>query len=193
MRGSAGTARSRRAAMLAAAARLMREKGFAKTTIRDIARAVGMGSGSPFCHFRSKEAILAAIAETGLKRAVERAERVAARYAAPQRRLLALLRLHVDLLHGARSDFSAVTLHEWHALPAAEKERLRVLRRRYEAIWGEALASLLPARAAHHDVALCVRLLLGSLNWSLRWWRADGKRPARDLARTWTNIFAAQR
>ena len=42
------------------------EKGFEGTTIRDIAGAVGMRSGSPFYHFASKHELLIAVMEEGL-------------------------------------------------------------------------------------------------------------------------------
>jgi AcrR family transcriptional regulator len=182
--------RSRREALIFAAAGLMRKKGYTRTTIRDIARAVGMGSGSPFCHFRSKTAILAAIAESGLRRAVGRAERIATTHADPRRRLLALMRLHLDFLHGADSDLGAVTLHEWRWLPEEEKERLRGLRRRYEAIWRDTLAGLLAERAVASDPMLCARLLLGSLNWTLHWWRADGTDRLARLRHAWVEVLA---
>jgi hypothetical protein len=47
---------NRRHQLLTAAARLFREKGFDATSTRDIAAAVGMHSGSPFYHFKSKDA-----------------------------------------------------------------------------------------------------------------------------------------
>jgi AcrR family transcriptional regulator len=39
-------------------ARLFRRKGFDATSTRDIAAAAGMQSGSPFYHFKSKQALL---------------------------------------------------------------------------------------------------------------------------------------
>ncbi|MGB4910951.1 MAG: helix-turn-helix domain-containing protein, partial [Candidatus Dechloromonas phosphoritropha] len=53
-----GSEPNRRAELLRAAARLFVDKGFAATTTRDIAEAVGMRSGSPFYHFRSKQELL---------------------------------------------------------------------------------------------------------------------------------------
>jgi AcrR family transcriptional regulator len=52
---------NRRHELLSAAAQLFRRKGFAATTTRDIAAAAGMQSGSPFYHFKSKDALLFAV------------------------------------------------------------------------------------------------------------------------------------
>src|SRR6476646_11454932 len=58
---------NRRGELVRAAAQLFREKGFEGTTVRDIANAVGMQSGSPFYHFGSKVEMLVAVMEEGLR------------------------------------------------------------------------------------------------------------------------------
>jgi len=50
-----------RGRLLTEAARLFREKGYERTTVRDLAAAVGIQSGSLFHHFRTKEEILKAV------------------------------------------------------------------------------------------------------------------------------------
>ena len=44
--------------LLAAAAKLFREKGYSRTTVRDLAAEVGILSGSIFHHFANKDEIL---------------------------------------------------------------------------------------------------------------------------------------
>ena len=63
---------NRRQALLAPAAQLFRRKGFDATTTRDIAAAAGMQSGSPFYHFKSKDALLYAVMEEGMRSALAR-------------------------------------------------------------------------------------------------------------------------
>ena len=63
---------NRRGDLVRAAAQLFRQKGFEGTTIRDIAGAVGMRSGSPFYHFASKHELLLAVMEEGLRLGLER-------------------------------------------------------------------------------------------------------------------------
>lgn len=50
-----------RGRLLKEAARLFRDKGYERTTVRDLAAAVGIQSGSLFHHFRTKEEILKAV------------------------------------------------------------------------------------------------------------------------------------
>ena len=63
---------NRRQALLSAAARLFRLQGFDGTSTRDIATAAGMQSGSPFYHFKSKDALLYAVMEAGMHSAISR-------------------------------------------------------------------------------------------------------------------------
>src|SRR6478735_830081 len=63
---------NRRRELLNTAAKLFRRKGFHATSTRDIASAVGMHSGSPFYHFKSKGALLAAVMEEGMRTAIVR-------------------------------------------------------------------------------------------------------------------------
>lgn len=48
---------SARGKLLQTAAHLFRNKGFERTTVRDLASAVGIQSGSIFHHFKSKDEI----------------------------------------------------------------------------------------------------------------------------------------
>ena len=64
--------------MVRVAAQLFREKGFEGTTIRDIARAVGMQSGSPFHQLANKHELLMAVMQEGLRQGLERARDVRA-------------------------------------------------------------------------------------------------------------------
>jgi len=63
---------NRRQQLIHAAARLFRSKGFAAASTRDIAAAVGMQSGSPFYHFKSKGALLYEVMEQGMRSALSR-------------------------------------------------------------------------------------------------------------------------
>lgn len=61
---SAETTNTRRAELLAIAAGLFAEKGFKNTTVRDIADASGILSGSLYHHFDSKESMVDEILST---------------------------------------------------------------------------------------------------------------------------------
>src|SRR3954468_14632605 len=105
---------NRRGELLRCAARLFRRKGFDATSTRDIAAAVGMQSGSPFYHFKSKGALLYAVMEEGMRSAIERQQRAiaASRSGGAASQLRVLIRNHFDVLLGPESDFVPVMLYE---------------------------------------------------------------------------------
>ena len=80
--------KTRRAELIAAASRLFKEQGYERTTVRDLAQAVGMQSGSLFYHFRTKEEMLVAVMASRLAGEAQpaRATTTARAASAPARR-----------------------------------------------------------------------------------------------------------
>ncbi|MBK6296359.1 MAG: TetR family transcriptional regulator [Rhodoferax sp.] len=163
---------NRRQALLSAAARLFRRQGFDGTSTRDIATAAGMQSGSPFYHFKSKDALLYAVMEAGMHSAIERQTKTlqgkapAADAAEAMRRLI---KAHFDVLLGPGNDFVPVMLYEHRALSAAERATLAELQVRYEAVWTPVLQALHDKGQLQAPVKLSRLLILGALNWTVQW------------------------
>lgn len=162
---------NRRDALLRAAARLFRRKGFDATSTRDIAAAVGMRSGSPFYHFKSKQALLFAVMEEGMRAAIER-QRVAIEEAGmldPLAMLRLLIRNHFGVLLGPASDFIPVMLYEARAITARQRSALAQLQGEYEAPWLPVVAALHASGHIRADAKLARLLIFGGLNWSVQW------------------------
>jgi AcrR family transcriptional regulator len=165
---------NRRQALLHAAARLFRDKGYAATTTRDIAAAAGMQSGSPFYHFESKAALLFAVMEQGMRAALQcqaDALRASPAEGSPESRLRTLVRAHFDVLLGPGSDFIPVMLYEWRSLTTAQRAGIARLQRDYEAAWSEALQALCAAGRLRADARMARLMMLGALNWSVQWYK----------------------
>ena len=177
---------NRRQALLAAAARLVRQKGFAATTTRDIAAAAGMQSGSPFYHFKSKQVLLFAVMEEGMRAALarQRATMQASAHAdlAPKTQLRKLVEAHFEVLLGPGNDFVPVMLYEWRSLQPRQRKSLALLVAEYEGLWVPVLTAL---HASHHlraPVALARLLILGALNWSVQWFDPKKSASVQDLS-----------
>ncbi|ANS66228.1 TetR-family transcriptional regulator [Streptomyces lincolnensis] len=63
-----------RTALLASAERTLREKGVTSLSLRELARDVGVSHAAPGRHFKDKQALLNALAETGFERMAEALE-----------------------------------------------------------------------------------------------------------------------
>jgi len=162
---------NRRRALIVGAARLFRRKGFAATSTRDIAAAAGMQSGSPFYHFKSKQALLFAVMEEGMRSALERQARVLAQSAAtdPAGQLRVLVRNHFEVLLGAGSDFIPVMLYEARSITPRQRTTLAALQGAYEAPWVPVLEALHAGGRLKAEVKLARLLIFGALNWSAQW------------------------
>ena len=166
---------NRRQQLLDAAARLFRERGYHVTSMRDIAREVGMLSGSIYYHFSSKEEMLQAVYEEGLRYIAERVDAAVATGGSAWTRLEAACTAHLEALLEL-SDYTQVMIRVLPPEGGKVAERLRELRDKYEARFRELINALpLPEGADRHYLRL---LLIGGLNWSHVWYHAGGDSPA---------------
>lgn len=163
---------NRRDELVRCAARLFRRRGFDATRTRDIAEAVGMRSGSPFYHFKTKQALLFAVMEEGMKRAIDRQQQaVQAVVGEPAlAQLRQLIRNHFDVLLGPGNDFIPVMLYESRSITPRQRARLAELQGGYEAEWIPVLESLHRAGLLHGEPKLARLLIFGALNWSVQWY-----------------------
>jgi AcrR family transcriptional regulator len=175
---------NRRAQLVRAAGRLFHEKGYSATTIRDIAGAVDMRSGSPFYHFKTKHDMLRAVVLEGVAAINEAVTRAANSGKSPRARFEAMLRAHLDQLLGSEGrDFAATLLHESrHLDPEVLAEVVR-LKDHYEAMWQKALQELKRAGLIADAGPVTRLFLMGALNWTVQWYRPDGSKSVAQIAR----------
>jgi AcrR family transcriptional regulator len=166
---------NRRQQLLDVAARLFRERGYHVTSMRDIAREVGMLSGSIYYHFSSKEEMLLAVYEEGLRHIAERVDAAAATGDNAWSRLEAGCAAHLEALLEL-SDYTQVMIRVLPPEGGKVAERLLELRDQYEARFRDLINALaLPEGADRRYLRL---LLIGGLNWSHVWYHAGGDSPA---------------
>lgn len=185
---------NRRQDLLRVAARLFRQQGFAATSTRDIAASAGMQSGSPFYHFESKEALLAAVMQEGMERALQRqraaiAESVMERAPDPRECLRVLVRSHLDVLLGPDSDFIPVMLYEWRSLSEAQRTEVNRLKDDYEGTWVPVLRALRESGELRGDPGLARLMLFGALNWSVQWFDPARRASLDELADNTLQLF----
>ena len=180
---------SRRHQLLRASARLFREKGYDGTSVRDIAQATGLQSGSWVYHFPTKQDILVAVMEQGLVDALARIEAIAAQELPPRRKFEALVRTHLDTLLAPGQDFIPVVLYEWRSLEAPARRRVTAPLKRYEALWRQAIEALQQSGDWPGRTRIDVLLLFGALNWMARWYQPGGEFDIDTLSRECVAFF----
>ena len=171
-----------RIAILRAAGRIFRERGFAETSMRDIAAAADLSVANLYHHFSGKDEILFFCQDRSLDlmlSAVADARRLPG---GPAPRLRHVLRAHagavLDEVEGAVAHVAT------EALSDPLRKRIVAKRDRYEHAVRDLVGACLASGAANSDVAVLTRAMLGALNWTATWFRPEGERSAAAVAET---------
>lgn len=178
---SAGADSGRRAEVLALAADLFSRNGYSATTVRDIADAAGILSGSLYHHFASKEAIADAILRAFVDEVLAAYDEVAATDLPPRAAVEALANASLAALERHRA---AIVIYQRDGDRLAALERFGYLREageRFDRAWATALERGIEAGDFRGgvDPALACRLVRATLWEPARWYRPqDGPTPA---------------
>jgi len=166
--------------LLAVAVREFSRKGFARTSIRDIAQAAGIQPGSVYYHFASKDDLFVAAHTAGMREVARAVETAIAALRDPWQRLETACTVHIQHLVSG-NDLTVWTGASLFLFNSPEMQRqLRAERDRFEALYRRLIEALpLPDGIDRNLLRL---QLLGALNWTRTWYR-PGKRPPAEIAR----------
>ena len=179
---AAPKAATREDEILAAAARIFREKGYHGTSVRDIAESVGLLKGSLYHYIRSKEELLARLFDGALEGTVQELEAIATRDAPAGERLRDMVHAYVRAVT-VNLDAVGLYLREWRALPPPELARLRARRRSMRALFEDVIADGVKSREfAAEDVKISALAIMGMANWLFEWYRPRGRMRPEQLA-----------
>ena len=163
---------SPRGKLLNAAARLFEQKGYARTTVRDIAAEVGILSGSIFHHFANKEEILFCVMQEVTVYARARMQEAVAAAESPREKLRACIQCELEAIHGLAVPGFSILVLEWRSLSLENQRKVLRLRDDYEQIWRDTLSV---ANGVDVDPALTRRLLQGALTHTHTWFQPRGR------------------
>lgn len=166
--GSTGKAEQTRQRILDAAAAVFALRGFAATSLADIAAAAGMKSGSLYFHFASKDALVGEVLSEGMSRSlglVEAAVERAGAAAGGRARLRAAIHAHVDAL-SSLAGYAASVLRTVEEVSPEIRSAFRSNERAYADHWASLIVAAqadgwLDGKAEAKQVR---RILFGAMN-----------------------------
>lgn len=166
-------AEARRLEILRAAARAFRRRGFAAAGMRDIAAEADLSPGNLYHYFKGKDEILYFCQDRWLDHMLDVVRAAASDGRSPSQALRHVLETHVGYL---LDELEGSTAHlEVEALPPGLRERVVSKRDRYErGIRRLIAAGVRGGEFVSCDPKLITRAILGSLNWTARWFRPEG-------------------
>lgn len=164
-----------RAAINDAAVRLFGQQSYTATSMRDIAKAVGVLPGSLYAHISSKEELLFDIVDAGVTDFLNAVAPFAGHDASPQIRMRGAIKAHVAEA-AANPERSLVVFHQWRFLTAQALADAMEKRRRYERIFLSILDGGIADGTFEPTINKRVAMLaiLGALNWVPEWYSAKG-------------------
>ncbi|MBR0801389.1 TetR/AcrR family transcriptional regulator [Bradyrhizobium jicamae] len=169
----------RRRQIVAAASQLFARKGFEGTSIREIAAASGVLSGSLYYHFPSKEDLLFTVHQESLTAMRREVEAAIADVTEPWARLEEAIVAHCRILLGGSVTRAILTPPRYYNLQGVRK--LVRQRDEYERIFARLIDDLpLKADCDRHAFRLS---MLGAMNWTVFWFSAGGRLSVDDVGR----------
>ena len=160
--------------ILAVAARLFSERGYAHTTLRQIAQQSGIQAGSIYYHFDGKDEIAACVLDEGIAAVTDAVNRRLAALpsgADMRTRLGAAVEGHLwGMLH--RGEFTAAHIRIYRYVSDAARARHRSIRSAYTRLWDELLKQAADAGQLRSDIPVPMvrQFLVAALNWPVDWY-----------------------
>lgn len=162
--------------ILERAARLIYEKGFDGTSMQDIADACGMTKAGLYHHVPTKEALLVAIMEYGMDLFEEVVLARVQDISDPLERLRQTMAANVELVMTDSSKEVTIILHEHQTLTGDSQKKINARKKRYvrflEDSFREAMAN---GQIRTIDPTIASFSFLGTVLWSYKWYRPDGR------------------
>ena len=180
----------RRAELLAIAAGLFAERGLRATTVRDIADAAGILSGSLYHHFDSKESMVDEILRSFLDALFDRYRAIVAQKLGPRATLEAVV---VASFEAIDQHHAAVAIYQAEARHLADQPRFGYIKERlteFRRLWHDVLRAGIKDGSfrADLDVELSYRFLRDTVWVGVGWYRPGGKLGIDDIARQYLSI-----
>ncbi len=174
-------------ALLAHAARVFADRGYDRTTMRDLAAASGMSLAGMYYYVRGKEDLLYHVQERCFTRVLEGSETALAAANDPHERLAAFIRHHVAFFAAHMPEMKVLS-HEAAALSGERLKQITRIKRRYvdrlEGLLKDVASDWPPAERSAATYAL-----FGMMNWIYNWYDPAGPLDAERLAEMLTRIF----
>lgn len=161
----------RRGEIVRAAAKLFRDKGYDGASMRAIANSVGMQCGSPFYHFASKQDILVAVVEEGLRQGLEKTRAVVDPGLDSVEQFRRLVQVHLSIILEDGNDFIPVMLYNWRCLDDVHQRRLIATKDEYDRIWQAAIDRLYADGVLNKAPRFARLMVLGAMNFMVTWYK----------------------
>ncbi|HMT49593.1 TetR/AcrR family transcriptional regulator [Dietzia sp. UBA5065] len=184
------TSTTRREELLAIAAGLFAERGLRATTVRDIADAAGILSGSLYHHFSSKEAIVDEILRGFLDSLFGDYRRIVRSGSPPRETLEGLVHASFEAIHRHRDEVAIYQDELKHLRGNPRFEYLRERNTEFRDMWTDVLRQGMDSGEFRGDldIRLTYRFLRDTVWVAVRWYRPEDRYDHAEIADQYLTI-----
>lgn len=166
---------TRKSQIFSVAKNMFREKGYAATSMRDLAREIGIEPASLYSHISSKEEILASVCIGLGEKFFEALASLDSNITRADEKLAAMIDSHVKVVAG-ELEAAAVFLHEWRFLSEPALSRFKQRRNEYENEFRKVIqAGIEEGVFRNVDAKFLTLSMFSSMNWIYEWYNPKGK------------------
>ena len=175
--------------ILKTSAKIFAEKGFHKTSVRDISRATRMSLAGLYYYFTTKEELLYLIQERCFVTLLQRWEQAATVKVDVRTRIRIFAENHLSFfLHNMHE--MKVMAREDESLTGEFNDKILVLKRRYVKVIMDLIRELQEQEGGKNiDLRIATFSLFGMMNWIYTWYHPKRDLPLRPLAEQMLRIY----
>ncbi|PCJ66918.1 MAG: TetR family transcriptional regulator [Bacteroidetes bacterium] len=172
----------RKKQILALSQSVLKEKGYAATSVRDIAKALNMEPASLYSHFKNKEDILKITCFEMADQFELAVKEVNDIYFNAEEKLRMAIRLHVEILT-ENLDSAIIFIRDWRNLTNESLDLFITKRNIYEVGFREIVQTGIDEGVFNEtDKKFAALTILSSVNWIVEWYKPNGKLNAQEIA-----------
>jgi len=165
------------------------QKGYERTTIRDIAKATDMTTAGLYYYFKSKEELLFQILKSHMDELISGIERISVTSVSPRELIKAYVHYQVNSYCSDKYRTKLI-LNDDDCLTGAWYDQIKNQQRQYLDYWRRALENFCRDEALPTDhVAIDAHCLVGMCVWTYRWYDPKGTIDPETLATRIFNTF----
>jgi len=179
----------RRTEIRQTAKRLFKERGYAATSMRDLAKEVGIEAASLYNHLSSKEELLHEMCFDIAEQFFTAFHTAIAEEKSPSKKLKAAIRAHIGVI-SSNVDASTVFFHEWIFLKEPELGKFKKLRFQYEQGFREIIQKGITDKDFKEvNVKLAVFTIFSALNATYDLYKSSEKLSQEEIVESISNLL----
>jgi AcrR family transcriptional regulator len=172
----------RKRELLSSSQQVLKNKGYAATSVRDIAKALDMEPASLYSHFENKEDILKLTCFEMADKFHLAIKEVNDIYFNAEEKLRMAIKFHVELLT-ENLDAAIIFIRDWRNLTGESLSQFVEKRNAYEEGIREIIQNGIDEGLFNEtDKKFAALTVLSSVNWIVEWYKEDGNLNAEQIA-----------